>query len=76
MKRDRVKSGLLGSGGREATDGTAAVLWFQVENARGTEGGGHNSDYKATMSFGVSGSGGMKSIVFVGFYKAAAKTTL
>lgn len=42
----------------------------------GDEGGGHNSDYKATMSFGVSGSGGMKSIVFVGFYKAAAKTTL
>lgn len=34
MQRDGVKSGLLGSGG-EGADGTAAVLWFQVEIVRG-----------------------------------------
>lgn len=49
-------------GGEGALDGTAAVLWFQVEIVRGRAGRG-GGDYRAAVSLGFSRSGGMKSVV-------------
>lgn len=66
--QERVR-GLLGSGGPRG-DGTAAVLWFQVEIVRGRS---RNFDYEAAVSLGFSRSRGTKSMV-LSVYKAAVKT--
>lgn len=67
--------GQLGRGGREARDGTAAVLWFQVEIVRGRGAGG---TAWTTRQLGLSGfrEAGREVNCFVGLYKATAETLL